>query len=174
VVVDVRKGEGTLGQLIYSDKLINNLSSTISSVDRTLGELSTAATEVTGSVVAFADTAKDLASRVRGIAQNIESGKGTLSKLINDDSLYRELAGLSGTVRSMLVEFKDASAKISRAAGNAVEVTEGLKHNFLIKDYFEKRGYWDAEDFEKRIERQLDSLRSIEKSIQAKLGSSRR
>jgi phospholipid/cholesterol/gamma-HCH transport system substrate-binding protein len=169
VVKDVRTGKGSLGQMIYSDKLITDLSRTIVGVDRTLGELSGAASEVTGSVTTFADTAKNLASKLRGIAENIESGKGTLSRLINDDSLYRELAGLSGTVRSMLVEFKDASAKVSRAAGNTVEITEGLKHNFLVKDYFEKRGYWDAEDFEKRIDKQLDSLRIIEKSIQAKL-----
>lgn len=169
VIVDVKAGKGTLGQLIYDDKFINNLSGAISKIDRTLTQLGNAATDVTGSVSSFADTAKNLASKVRGIAENIESGKGTLSRLINDDSLYRELAGLSTTVREMLTEFKDASAKVSRAAGNAVEVTEGLKHNFLVKDYFEKRGYWDAEDFEQRINRQLDSLRAIERTIQARL-----
>ena len=171
VIVDVKNGKGTLGQLIYSDKLMNNLSSAITKIDRTLSQLGNAATDVTGSVNMFADTATRLASKMRGIAENIETGKGTLSRLINDDSLYRELAGLSATVRSMLVEFQDASTKVSRAAGNAVEITEGLKHNFLVKDYFEKRGYWDAEDFEQRINRQLDSLKAIERSIQAKLNS---
>jgi phospholipid/cholesterol/gamma-HCH transport system substrate-binding protein len=110
-----------------------------------------------------------MASKIGAVAESIETGNGTLSRLIKDDSLYRDLAGLSGTIRSMLTEFKDASAKVSRAAGNTVEITEGLKHNFLLKGYFEKRGYWDAEDFEQRIERQLDSLRAIEKSIQGKL-----
>lgn len=169
VVKDVRNGKGTMGQLIYSDELVTNLTRTISQVDRTLAQLGNAADDVTGSVSMFADTATNLASRIRGIAQNIESGNGTLSKLINDDSLYRELASVSGSVRAMLLEFKDASAKISKAAGNSVEITEALKHNFLVKDYFEKRGYWDAEDFERRINRQLDSLKAIEKSIQAKL-----
>ncbi len=169
IVKDIRTGKGTMSQLIYSDELVTNLTKTVSQVDRTLGQLSSAATNVSGSVASFADTATNLASRIRGIAQNIESGKGTLSKLINDDSLYNELASISGSVRTMLLEFKDASAKIAKAAGNTVEITEGLKHNFLVKDYFEKRGYWDAEDFERRINRQLDSLKAIEKSIQAKL-----
>lgn len=166
VVGDVRSGKGTLGQLIYNDRLVKDLYSAINQADKTLSELSHAAISVTGSVVLFADTAKTMASKISGIAENIVHGKGSIAKLINDDSLYRDIASLSGMLRSLITEFKDASAKVSRSAGNAVEITEALKHNFLVKDYFEQRGYWDAEDFEKRIEQQLDSLRRLEKTIQ--------
>ena len=38
---------------------------------------------------------------------------------------------------------------------------EGFKHNFLVKGYFEDRGYWDAPEYEMTIDKKIDSLNKL-------------
>jgi phospholipid/cholesterol/gamma-HCH transport system substrate-binding protein len=35
---------------------------------------------------------------------------------------------------------------------------EALKYNWLFKSYFEERGYWDAAEYEKEIDRKTKEL----------------
>ena len=35
---------------------------------------------------------------------------------------------------------------------------EALKHNWLFKSYFEDRGYWDAPQYEKDIDKKTQEL----------------
>ncbi|MDP4220882.1 MAG: hypothetical protein Q8896_10625, partial [Bacteroidota bacterium] len=108
-------------------------------------------------------------SEFKQLAKSINSGKGSVGKLLNDTDLYVKLVGMTGSINSTIAELHDAMMKISAASGNAVEVTEAFKHNFLVKGYFEDRGYWDAAAFEKNIQTRIDSLQQIESRINLKL-----
>jgi phospholipid/cholesterol/gamma-HCH transport system substrate-binding protein len=35
---------------------------------------------------------------------------------------------------------------------------EALKHNWLFKSYFEERGYWDAVEYERDIDKKTEEL----------------
>jgi phospholipid/cholesterol/gamma-HCH transport system substrate-binding protein len=64
---------------------------------------------------------------------------------------------------------RDALAKVSLGGGRFAEVMEALKHNFLVKGYFEERGYWDAPQFEMTIDRKIDSLNKLQNRLDAQL-----
>lgn len=87
------------------------------------------------------DTAKGAMTNVEGAAGNlkaistkINSGEGTVGALINDKTMYKEAtAGAQAFQENM----------------------EALKHNFLLRGFFKKRGYEDASDLTKHAVSQL-------------------
>jgi phospholipid/cholesterol/gamma-HCH transport system substrate-binding protein len=81
------------------------------------------------------DTSQKALNNIEGASQNvnmitakINSGEGSVGKLVNDKTLYKEAAA------SMASFHEDADA---------------LKHNFLLKGFFNDRGYTNPEDVKK-------------------------
>ncbi len=81
------------------------------------------------------DQATDAVKNINGAAGNLDTitatisqGKGTAGKLIDNDSVYR---------------------KVNSAATDLQEDAEALKHNFLTRGFFKKRGYEDADELRK-------------------------
>jgi outer membrane protein OmpA-like peptidoglycan-associated protein len=71
---------------------------------------------------------------MQAISDKINNGSGTVGALINDKSLYNE-------VNSSAQEFQ--------------EDAEALKHNFLLKGFFQKRGYEDTGELTRNAIQQL-------------------
>ncbi len=69
-----------------------------------------------------------LTSNINDISNKINHGQGTVGALINDKTIYNQAAA---TVTSMH------------------EDVDALKHNFLLKGFFNKRGYVDADELKK-------------------------
>src|SRR5258707_11001832 len=65
---------------------------------------------------------------MESITSKIDRGGGSIGALINDKSVYNQA---------------------SRAANNLSESTEALKHNFLVRGFFKKRGYDDPGELTK-------------------------
>jgi phospholipid/cholesterol/gamma-HCH transport system substrate-binding protein len=68
------------------------------------------------------------ASNLEAISSKINQGKGTVGALINDPSMYN---------------------KVTQGATSFADDMEALKHNFLLRGFFKKRGYEDAEELKK-------------------------
>src|SRR5260370_1288128 len=62
------------------------------------------------------------AGNLEVISSKLNSGKGTMGALVNDRSVYEHM---------------------NQATANLQEDTEALKHNFLLRGFFNKRGYED-------------------------------
>jgi len=68
-------------------------------------------------------TAQTAVSNVADISSKINNGQGTIGGLVNDKSVYRNVAS---------------------AAASLNDDMEALKHNFLLRGFFKKRGYEDS------------------------------
>ncbi|HTW64697.1 MAG TPA: MlaD family protein [Bryobacteraceae bacterium] len=68
------------------------------------------------------------ASNLKSISSKINEGKGTVGALINDKTIYQ---------------------KATAGATALDEDMEALKHNFLLRGFFKKRGYEDVSDLTK-------------------------
>ena len=105
------------------------------------------------------------------IAEGIRSGKGTIGKLVNDDELYtrataiakqaediatnarqvvekanKTLEGLQskdGPVQGMTASVKQTMDDARAAMEGLAENMDALRHNFLLRGFFKKRGYFD-------------------------------
>jgi phospholipid/cholesterol/gamma-HCH transport system substrate-binding protein len=93
------------------------------------------------------DTTKDAMKNVDGTTSNLEAvsakineGKGTAGALINDKSVYQ---------------------RVNAGATNFAEDMEALKHNFLLRGFFHKRGYEDSGDLTKHLVSQLPAEQPV-------------
>ncbi len=105
------------------------------------------------------------------IVSSIQEGKGTIGKLINDDTLYQQVTGLTKDAQMTMANVRDVTDEARRAITDfrskdgpaqglfadmrgtllqAREATadladnmEAMKHNFLLRGFFNKRGYFD-------------------------------
>jgi phospholipid/cholesterol/gamma-HCH transport system substrate-binding protein len=83
------------------------------------------------------DAVQDLdgtANNMKAISAKINNGTGTVGALINDKTVYQQAAAGATALN---------------------EDAEALKHNFLLRGFFKKRGYEDADDLTKH---QISSL----------------
>ena len=68
------------------------------------------------------------AGNLEAITAKLNNGQGTVGGLLNDRSVYRH---------------------VNQAAANLQDDTEALKHNFLLRGFFNKRGYEDASELKR-------------------------
>jgi phospholipid/cholesterol/gamma-HCH transport system substrate-binding protein len=122
---------------------------------------------------AMAANGRLISNDTRELMAKINSGQGTVGKLVNNDDLYRQLQEVtrqaqdvmgnlhqvSDEARRAIVDFrsKDGPAQglladMRTTIGQAREATadladnmEAMKHNFLLRGFFNRRGYFDLD-----------------------------
>jgi phospholipid/cholesterol/gamma-HCH transport system substrate-binding protein len=127
--------------------------------------------DVRPDVTAIAKNGSRISADIQQISAKIRSGEGTIGKLVNDDALYqraREIAEESRTVmanirqvsdeaRAAIADFRSKDgptqglmadmrvtlAQTREAVSDLADNMEALKHNFLLRGYFNRRGYFD-------------------------------
>lgn len=73
---------------------------------------------------------QDGSASIKEIAAKVNAGQGTLGALVNDKRMYTQM---------------DQTASAARTGATAFqENMEALKHNFLLRGFFNDRGYQDA------------------------------
>src|ERR1700730_14501194 len=81
------------------------------------------------------DTAKDTMQNVDSISTKVNNGQGTMGALVNDKNIYQQVNAATKQATAGATEFQ--------------ENMEALKHNFLLRGFFKKRGYEDSEELTK-------------------------
>ncbi|MGH9256804.1 MAG: MlaD family protein [Vicinamibacterales bacterium] len=130
-------------------------------------------TGITPQIQAIAQNGSRIAADTQQVVEKMRTGEGTIGKLINDESLYqraRQMVTEAGTVmanvrqvtdeaRRAVTDFRSENgpahglvADVRVALTQAREVTadladnmEALKHNFLLRGFFNRRGYFDLD-----------------------------
>jgi len=80
-------------------------------------------------------------AHLNGVSAKIDSGQGTVGALVNDKQLYRNLEQTTLTLDATMIQ---AQAGVTAFRENM----DALKHNFLLRGYFKKRGFDDVADLE--------------------------
>ncbi len=154
----INQGQGTLGKLLVRDDIYNHLAHMSSRADagvtKALGNIDTLSLSV-HDVVHRTDS---LVANVNALFVKLDEGEGTIGALFSERTMYDSLlVAVGNTVQAT------EGAKIG--ARRFAEDMEALKHNWLLRGYFEDRGYWDEADYEKGLDRKLDSLNTLEARI---------
>jgi phospholipid/cholesterol/gamma-HCH transport system substrate-binding protein len=76
-------------------------------------------------------------AHLNSVSGKIDSGKGTVGALVNDKQLYSHLEQTTATLH-------DTMSHAQAGVTDFQENMEALKHNFLLRGYFKKRGYEDS------------------------------
>ena len=122
---------------------------------------------------AIAKNGSVISNDTRELVAKINDGQGTIGKLVNDDSLYRQFRNVTDQAQTVMANLHEVSDEARRAIvdfrskdgpaqglladmrttiGQTREATadladnmEAMKHNFLLRGFFNKRGYYDLD-----------------------------
>ncbi len=155
------------------DKISGDLETTIARVEVATKDAHQLFIDITPQIKSIAENGSRMSADTRQVIAGIQAGEGTLGKLIKDDTLYvraREVADeaqvamanvrqVSDEARRAIADFRseDGPAKGMFAdvrvtlgqtrdvVANMADVTEAMKHNFLLRGFFNRRGYFDLD-----------------------------
>ncbi len=170
IVSKVNQGEGTLGRIINDDKLYVAATNLTNTADRNLNSISEDMKDVMVLFDNLGTGVKDvvtninqIVSRIDTVLRDVSEGKGLLGSLVSDNG--KEGKSLNKILDNIVVVTEEAKTSASRLSENM----EALKHNWLFKNYFEERGYWDTEEYEKNIDSKILELNDKIKLLDDKI-----
>lgn len=155
------------------EKLSGDLETTIQQVEMATKDAHQLFIDITPQIKAIAENGSRMSADTQQMIARLRAGEGTIGKLLNDDGLYvraREIADQAKDVMSNVRQVSDEArraiadcrsqdgpahglfADMRVTLGQAREATAGLadnmealKHNFLLRGFFNRRGYFNLD-----------------------------
>jgi len=165
IMIDVQRGEGTLGKIVYDSTLYIELVSTTNETRRILNGLANSA-EANAEILV--DLASEATTGIQNILAKADSGDGTLARFLNDPAVYDALLATTDSLQVIASDLRSVSQSTENAAFwgeigafRMAELMEAAKHNWLFRRYFEERGGIEAAPFEVREQAISESFRQI-------------
>jgi phospholipid/cholesterol/gamma-HCH transport system substrate-binding protein len=116
ITLDIRSGDGTLSKLIYSDDLSNSVQDTFKRVANAADNMNALVTENRDKLDNFVKTLESISPKIEKsinsiteISEKINSGQGTLGKLVNDPSLYENTNSAINQIKATFEESEEQS-----------------------------------------------------------------
>lgn len=141
LLVGLKEGRGPAGMILRDEKVASQIRETISNVQSTTSNLKQASAGVS-SIVAdvqqrqfprkLDDTMTQIHSASTQANETIAQVHQSLAQALGPDA-YGVTAGQN---------VSQALGNVNVATGNMAEDTEALKHNFFLKGFFNRRGYY--------------------------------
>lgn len=157
------------------DMLRVELQKSISTVTDAAGEVRDIIAAARDDVDAIVEHGRAIAAHMRQVMNEINAGRGTIGKLLRDDTLYRKAGEIADEAERVVANLREATAEAKAAiadlrgrSGDAAqglaadlrqtlahardamaglaESADALKRNFLLRGYFNRRGYFDLDD----------------------------
>jgi phospholipid/cholesterol/gamma-HCH transport system substrate-binding protein len=158
ILTIVQQGHGTLGKFISSDDIYTHLENMSSRADSGLNTQLDNIERLSGAVQDVVQKADTLLTNANAVVARVNDGSGTIGALLRERTLYDSLLlGAHNTVQAT----EEAKVGARRFAENM----NALKHNWFFKGYFEDRGYWDEADYEKELDKKIDSLKTLQRTV---------
>jgi phospholipid/cholesterol/gamma-HCH transport system substrate-binding protein len=151
-------------------ELRGGIEKALTSVDTTVESANALLSDVSGDVKAIASAGARISGDAAAIAEGIRKGEGTVGKLMKDDELYNRATRIVKTAEDIAANTKEAVQQARQALeklqsydGQVTGVTaslketiestraamaglsanmDALKRNFLVRGYFNRRGYF--------------------------------
>lgn len=136
LVSDIQNGKGPVGLLLKDEQTRKQIQDTLANVKQLTTNLEQASVRVNSLVTDF--QSRDLGARVQDVLQNAQEITSRLNTTLKE-ALGNDRLGESGAenIRATL-------SNINQATANLQDDTEALKHNFLLRGFFKKRGYYNV------------------------------
>ncbi len=153
------------------DLLQDDVVRAVQGVGKTVDNANDLITSVSDDVKKMASSGARISADAAQIADSVRNGQGTVGKLLNDDELYRRASGVAksaqeiadsakkvveearqavanlqskdGPVQGLTANMKQTMDDARAAMSGFAENMDALKRNFLVRGFFNRRGYFD-------------------------------
>jgi phospholipid/cholesterol/gamma-HCH transport system substrate-binding protein len=133
----IRNGEGSLGQLLTDDKLYQQLRQT--------------ADQGNQMVANFKSTSDDMAAitadlKSRKLGDKVDEVATNLQNLTKEAfGVVRAFQGPENGTGGLMADVRQTLSSANETMANFADSSEAIKHNFLFRGFFNKRGYFDLD-----------------------------
>jgi phospholipid/cholesterol/gamma-HCH transport system substrate-binding protein len=134
---EVEQGRGTIGKLLKDPALAEMVEQTVRNARESTVNLNEASARL--NVTADDFQKRDLLGRVQAMLENSRQLTETLNRAV------AKLTNSPLADESTATDLRDTIANARAAMVNLAENTEALKHNFLVRGFFKKRGYYSLD-----------------------------
>lgn len=153
------------------DGMKDDVQSAVVAVAGTMRTTNLLIADVSGDVKRMAVSGARITDDVSGVIEGVRAGRGLVGKLMTDDELYTRVAAIArqteetatharrmvetartsleamqakdGPVQGMTADVRQTMTDARGAMAGLSANMEALKHNFLLRGFFNKRGYFD-------------------------------
>ena len=134
---EVEQGRGTIGKLLKDPALADMVDQAVRNARQSTVNLNEASAQLNATAADFQK--RDLLGRVQAMLENSRQLTETLNRAVS------KLSNGPLADESTAADLRDTIANARVAMGNLAENTEALKHNFLVRGFFKKRGYYSLD-----------------------------
>jgi phospholipid/cholesterol/gamma-HCH transport system substrate-binding protein len=129
------KSEGLLGSKYVEVSFGSNEAENLKDGDTIASEIPLDIADLIKTSSEVLDSAKNAMQNVESITTKIDQGEGTIGSLINDNQMYKQATAATAQAQAGAMAFD--------------ENMQALSHNFLLKGFFNRRGYENSADLAK-------------------------
>ena len=142
VVVGLKDGRGTAGMFLQDEALANQIRQTMTNAQQATADLGHVSSQADGLVSDirsrnFPQKIDGTLSSMSSAASNIDATSRQLNQTIT------EFAGPDEQGISAGVNLRESLSNTNAATANVADETEALKHNFFLRGFFKRRGYYN-------------------------------
>lgn len=155
------------------DTLSGNAEHALERIAMTTDEAHQLLTDIAPQIREMAENGSRISAQTNQIVTSLRNGEGTLGKLLDDDSLYQNAQDAAARAKDVMANLKEVSdearraisdvrskdgpaqglfadmratlAQTREATADLADNMEAMKHNFLLRGFFNRRGYFDLD-----------------------------
>ena len=141
LIAGIKEGRGAAGMLLRDEALADQVRQTVTNVQGATSDLKSAAANA-GTLVSelqskgFPQKVDDTLKEVNQTAKNFNAASAQVRQVVAD------LTGPDEDGATAVATIRESLSSVNVAAVNMADETEALKHNFLLRGFFQKRGYY--------------------------------
>lgn len=138
----------------------------------TIAEVQVLIKDTGGDIKGITSSSRKIANNINEMLVDVKQGRGTIGKLVTDDSLYESAGAIAKNVEvtsknlreaaekanQTISEFREKTQKgltdqasgtlrnLNEVLSDMAENTEALKRNWFFRGFYKKRGYYDIDN----------------------------
>jgi phospholipid/cholesterol/gamma-HCH transport system substrate-binding protein len=141
LVTEARSGNGVVGTLLSDQGTADQVKQIVGNAQQATAQLNQSSTQLGQMVTDF--QSRNLPAKVDDSLTNVRQASQQVNQISQQvGQTVTEALGPDNTGISAGQNLRETLSNVNSATGNLSDDTEALKHNFLFRGFFKKRGYY--------------------------------
>jgi phospholipid/cholesterol/gamma-HCH transport system substrate-binding protein len=138
IVADLKAGRGPAGMLLRDEALASRIRETVDNAHQATADLGHASSQADALVSDL--KSRQIPQKAGEVMDNLNDSARQVRQMISEINKPDQFGMSAG------VNVRESLMNANTATANLADATEALKHNFLTRGFFKKRGYYNLAD----------------------------
>ncbi len=141
IVRGIQRGDGTVGMLLRDPRTAESVRQSVANALAATQNLQHASLQVDGTITDL--QARGLPQKVDDTINSVRDASSRFDRTSKDvETMVSQIVAPDERGETVTSDVRQTVSNLNTASGNLVDDTEALKHNFLTKGFFRRRGFF--------------------------------